>query len=245
MNSSNNLSDIAARFEADGFVVLEGFFSGIEVTAMNNEIEKHYAPILAKQDEAVNQKGDAFRQFNTEVIPWDPCGEGNAVFAAVRDDSRLRDATAACIQPDFNASGSLVMLSVGGGKGQAWHQDCPAVDSTQFNLNRLIYTQDIAAESGAIVLVPGSHRAGAIPPGGSQDPLPGEVMLTPKAGTLVLMNGHVYHRVTPNTTSNPRLSVNFRAYGKGVSPDVCNIGVFRNGAFDFAKNAVTTDPARR
>jgi hypothetical protein len=42
-----------------------------------------------------------------------------------------------------------------------------------------------------------SHKLGRILLGGHQDPIEGEVILTPTAGTLVLLSGHVFHRVTP------------------------------------------------
>jgi ectoine hydroxylase-related dioxygenase (phytanoyl-CoA dioxygenase family) len=133
------------------------------------------------------------------------------------------------------------MFSVGGGRGQAWHQDCPSGESTGFNLNRLIYPEDVTLEDGGIVAVPGSHKLGRIPPGGHQDPMSGEVLLTPAAGTLILLHGHVYHRVTPNLNQRPRLSVNFRAFPVGVSADVTCVGVYRNGTVNFCDKAKQHD----
>ena len=75
-------------------------------------------------------------------------------------------------------------------EGQAWHQDCPPDNPSRFNLNRLFYLQDTEIDDGAVVVVPGSHRAGRISPGLPQEPIPGEVVLTPRAGTLVLLHGH-------------------------------------------------------
>ena len=177
--------------------------------------------------------GGATKQFECDVISWGPCAEGVESFLALRDSPALAEATRACIGDGFAGDASMVMWAAPGGRGQSWHQDCPPQQSGQFNLNRLFYTETVALEDGAIVVVPGSHRHGLIPPGGHQDPLPGEVVLTPTAGTLVLLHGHVYHRVTPNLSGKPRISVNFRAFAKGVSPDVCEIGVYRNGAINF------------
>ena len=103
----------------------------------------------------------------------------------------------------------------------------------QFNLNRLFYLQDTEVDDGAVVVVPGSHRMGRISPGAPQAPIPGEVMLTPRAGTLVLLHGHIYHRVTPNVSLRPRVSVNLRAYPADVPREITRIGLYRNAAYDF------------
>ena len=58
-------------------------------------------------------------------------------------------------------------------------------------------------------------------------------MLTPSAGTLVLLHGHVFHRVTPNLNMKPRVSVNFRAFPAGVDKDVTCIGIYRNNTVNF------------
>jgi hypothetical protein len=58
-------------------------------------------------------------------------------------------------------------------------------------------------------------------------------VLTPRAGTLVLLHGHVYHRVTPNLTDKPRNSVNFRALPAGVPDWVTCVAVYRNGRTRF------------
>ena len=151
------------------------------------------------------------------------------------------DATEAVLGCGYTAPGSLVMYYVVGGQGQAWHQDCLADDTTAFNLNRLIYTDDITVEHGAIVVVPGSHKLGRIPPGGHQDPMEGEVVLAPSAGTLIFLNGQVFHRVTPNLNPKPRVSTNFRAFPAGIPSSVTCIGVYRNGAVNFCDGAKMYD----
>lgn len=56
---------------------------------------------------------------------------------------------------------AMCMFSKDGTIGQAWHVDCPPQDPAVFNLNRLVYTEDILPEfGGEIVVVPGSHRCG-------------------------------------------------------------------------------------
>lgn len=241
--NTTEASQIREQFLRKGFVVVPQFLDSNTLAGVNAEIHRHYALKLAEtaaSPEGFNAdaKADNFRQFECEVIPWDPCGENNAVFSELRQMRRLQELTTACLGPGWTAPESLVMLSIGGGKGQAWHQDSPPDNSQAFNLNRLLYTEDINAADGAVVIVPGSHLQGRIPAGGNQEPMSGELVLEPRAGTLVLLHGHVYHRVTPNCTGKPRLSVNFRAFPQGISAEVCRVGIYRNGAYDFREGQV-------
>ena len=219
------------QFAEHGVVVVPGFLDHEQVALLHREIDAHYGPLVRERFgiEAVSQ---AAIEMDCEVITWDPLGEEVEPFQVLAADPRLATLTRELIG-EFSAPGSLLMWSVGGGKGQAWHQDCPPDDPSQFNLNRLFYLQDTEVDDGAVVVVPGSHRMGRISPGAPQAPIPGEVMLTPRAGTLVLLHGHIYHRVTPNVSLRPRVSVNLRAYPADVPREITRIGLYRNAAYDF------------
>jgi len=233
MEAEVYLAGLREQFDTEGFVVFPDFLSESEIGSLRKEVNVHYGSL---REASVSSKGAAFEKFATEVIPWDPVGERNAAFVDLLGNASLDRVTEACIGAGYAGTQSLVMLSPPGGKGQAWHQDCPIGQIGHFNVNRLIYIDDVTLDNGAIVLVPGSHRMGVIPKGGPQESFDGEVILTPRAGTLVLLNGLIYHRVTPNHSASPRTSVNFRAFAAGIPTDVCNIGVYRNGAFDFRTN---------
>jgi len=222
---------LRGQFAKHGVVVIADFLDRERVALLQREIDAHYGPLVRERFgiDAVSQAGI---EMDCEVVVWDPVGEQVEPFLALAADPRLATLTRDLIG-EFSAPGSLVMWSVGGGKGQAWHQDCPPDDPSRFNLNRLFYLQDTGFDDGAVVVVPGSHRTGRIYPGPPQEPIPGEAILTPRAGTLVLLHGHTYHRVTPNVSRRPRVSVNLRAYPADVSPGVTSIGIYRNAAYDF------------
>lgn len=220
-------------FRQYGVLVFPDYLDEARLANLNDAIAGHYNPIV-KERFGVESISEAGAAFECEVLSWDPRTEGSRPFQELADDDELARLTEAVLGEGFTAPASLVMWSVGGGKGQAWHQDCPPDDPKAFNVNRLFYMQDTREEDGAIVVVPGSHTRGRISRGGPQESLDGEVVLTPSAGTLVLLHGHVFHRVTPNVSRRPRVSVNLRAYPAGVSPSVNSIGVYRNGAYDFA-----------
>jgi ectoine hydroxylase-related dioxygenase (phytanoyl-CoA dioxygenase family) len=142
----------------------------------------------------------------------------------------LKEATEAALGGEFIEEYLLVQVTRQG-TGQAWHQD--SSDPKKFALNRLIYTRDIAPESGQIVVVPGSIHRGKIPAGGHQDPISGELAVAPTAGTLVLMSTYCWHRVTLNQLPVPRFSVNYRARPKDAPEGLTAVANFRNGVYDF------------
>jgi ectoine hydroxylase-related dioxygenase (phytanoyl-CoA dioxygenase family) len=228
MNQATAIDQLRHQFETQGYVVCPDVLTPDEMLQINQELNRHY-----NLDDTSRQSENTSSSFDCQVISWNPLSDNNAVFKGLLGHPQLRQVTTACIGENYHEGDSLVMLSRFGGVGQAWHQDCPPDNLEHFNVNRLFYTRDIKEEDGAIVVVPGSHRHGRIPTGGSQDPMPGEIHLTPKAGTLVLLNGLCYHRVTPNISKTPRISINFRAFAQGVPTNLCNIGVYRNGAMDF------------
>jgi ectoine hydroxylase-related dioxygenase (phytanoyl-CoA dioxygenase family) len=230
--------ELRARFDRDGVLILPNFLSEAEMIPLRREMEIHYAPRAATAAATHNGAGK-YAQFECDVLVWGPIADRNAEFLALQANPRLHDVTVAILGEGYTMSASgLVMYSVGGGRGQAWHQDCPSGDigTRAFNLNRLFYTDNVSLEDGAIVFVPGSHRMGHIPPGGHQEPIAGERALEPRAGTLVLLHGHVYHRVTPNRNMKPRTSINLRTYPNGTPTTVTCIGVYRNGSVNFCES---------
>ena len=65
-------------------------------------------------------------------------------------------------------------------------------------------------DDGAIGLVPGSHRRGRPPPQAPADPLadrPGQVLVTGRAGTVVVPNAHARHACTAHRAGRPRAAL--------------------------------------
>jgi ectoine hydroxylase-related dioxygenase (phytanoyl-CoA dioxygenase family) len=239
--SAAAIRDLAAGFAEHGVAVVEDAITSAQGSAMMDAIARHFA---AKDTALATYRagGSATRIFNCEVWTWNPLVEvtpPSPPFAAMLDHPLLNAATTACLGTGWLPSpGCLVMKSAPGGIGQSWHQDCPVVAETHlFNLNRLLYPRDITHADGAVVVVPGSHRRGTIPAGGgrdeAQEAMPGEIVLTPRAGTLVLIHGWTWHRVTGNHSGRDRTSINFRAYPHGCPADgPTRYGVYRNGTAD-------------
>lgn len=227
----NTRSDLLEQFERDGVVVLEGFFSRDELREVNALLDEHWRV----HSPAARDNRPGFEQYKCEVLAWDPVAQNVEAFRALRDHPGLADASRQIMGGAFNHLASLVMFTLPGGVGQAWHQDCRGGDPGAYNVNRLIYTRDVDERSGMVVCVPGSHRLGDIPPGDAQGEMPGELRLCPSAGTVVFLHGRCFHRVTPNRTDQPRISVNMRVTPPGAGAEVTRFGVYRNGVYDFVE----------
>jgi hypothetical protein len=70
--------------------------------------------------------------------------------------------------------------------------------------NSVWMLDDFTPENGATRFVPGSHRWGRVPPPDFYQPHPQERLVTGGAGTVVVMNAHMWHGGTANRTGSPR-----------------------------------------
>jgi ectoine hydroxylase-related dioxygenase (phytanoyl-CoA dioxygenase family) len=76
--------------------------------------------------------------------------------------------------------------------------------------NSVWMLDDFTTENGAIRMVPGSHRWKQLPQAALADPRAThaqEVFLTGKAGTVVVMNAHMWHGGLGNRTGKPRTAL--------------------------------------
>ena len=177
----------------------------------------------------------------TEVIPWFPQQEGLDVFDIVERDERLRALTQAILGDGWASLYCMTMFSRQGTKGQAWHQDCAPENPAVFNMNRLIYTEDITPEiGGQTIVMPGSHRRGVLTVGPVDEDFADQVVLTPRKGTLVLLHGHSWHRVLP-VVGRHRVSTNYRCSPKGTPENITDICVYRNMRYRFETNEVVEE----
>ena len=97
-------------------------------------------------------------------------------------------------------------------EGQPLHVDMAAIPDEKgyWVCNSVWMLDDFTRENGPTRMVPGSHKWGQRPQDVVADPMaphPGEVLLTGPAGTIVVMNAHMWHAGTANRTAAPRLAM--------------------------------------
>jgi len=98
------------------------------------------------------------------------------------------------------------------GEAQPLHVDAGALPDERgfWVCNTVWMLDDFTPENGALRAVPGSHRWGRRPQQVLADPRqphPEEVLVTGRAGDLVVMNSHLWHGGTANDTDRPRLAL--------------------------------------
>ncbi len=95
---------------------------------------------------------------------------------------------------------------------QPLHCDMGAVADEQGDwvCNTVWMLDDFTEENGPIRVVPGTHRSEKLPEEELEDPLaahPEEVLLTGTAGTVVVMNAHLWHGGTENKSTGSRTAL--------------------------------------
>lgn len=197
--------DEQRMLDEEGFLVLEGFADPTLVARLRRRIED----LFALQGE---QAGAEFRQEPGTDRLANLVAHGE-VFEEVVQLPRLLGAVEHVLGPAFKLS-SLNARSARPHSGwtQPFHCDTGALPDTQGNTvcNLLWLLDDFHVENGAPRYLPRSHRAGILPEKALADPVAPhseERYFTGKAGTVVVMNAHLWHGGTANQTSRPRLAL--------------------------------------
>lgn len=190
------------QLNEDGFVVLKDFASA-------DLIEK----LLQRLDEIVAEDGKLagheFRQEPQTTRLANLVNRGE-IFVELISIPQILEYVRQVLGPDFKLS-SLNYRSANPHSDwvQPLHCDTGALpDEKGFNVCNVIWMlDDFTLENGPTRCVPGTHRAGQLPENVLADPLakhPDEILLTGTAGTVVVMNTHLWHGATANRTAKPR-----------------------------------------
>jgi hypothetical protein len=95
---------------------------------------------------------------------------------------------------------------------QPLHADMGALPDAQgfWVCNALFMLDDFTLANGSLRAVPGTHRSGRLPADALADPRaphPDEVLVTGRAGDVVVMNAHLWHAGTANHSPRRRLAL--------------------------------------
>ncbi len=207
MNTQLPIDPEQAQRELDelGFVVLPGFIEPVWLAELQAETEAQF-------EQEGDDAGSEFRQETGSRRLANLCNKGQA-FRRVIVEPRLLTLVEMVLGPEFKLS-SLNARSANpqNGISQPLHADMGAIaDERGFWVcNSVWMLDDFTSENGALRIVPGSHRWNRLPQDVLDDPAvqhPDELLVTGKAGTVVVMNAHCWHGGTANRTDRPRTAL--------------------------------------
>lgn len=193
------------QLDEEGYVRLEGFMG----PALLNDLRRRIHEVF---EEEGDRAGHEFRTEEHARRLANLADKGD-VFRRAIVMPELLEHVRAVLGPDIKLSSlNARAADPHSEEGQPLHVDMSAVPDERgyWVCNTVWMLDDFTPENGATRAVPGSHRWGTRPQDVLADPLathPQEVLVTGPAGTVVVMNAHLWHGGTANRTSRPRLAM--------------------------------------
>ena len=195
------MNDHFHQLDALGFAVLHGAIPGDLLSQLNERIDQLFALEGDAAGAEFKQEPGCLRLANL-VNKGDVFGRVVAYQPVLRFVSH--------VLPQHKLS-SLNVRSVDplGGVRQPLHADMAAIpdDRGYWVCNALWMLQDITLENGPLRVIPGSHRAGKLPQAVLDNPIddhPDQVLVTGPAGTVVVINAHLWHGGMENRSPQAR-----------------------------------------
>jgi ectoine hydroxylase-related dioxygenase (phytanoyl-CoA dioxygenase family) len=187
------------HLDEQGFLVLPGLMTAELLATLRRRIDELFAEEGEFAGSEFKQEPGARRLANL-------VNKGR-VFEEVILTPEVLDAMAHVLGPRFKLS-SVNARSADpfSPSDQPLHADSGAIadESGYWVCNSVWMLDDFTPENGATRMVPGSHRWKKLPAPEWYDPHPEQELVTGAAGTVVIMNAHMWHGGTANRTAFPR-----------------------------------------
>jgi ectoine hydroxylase-related dioxygenase (phytanoyl-CoA dioxygenase family) len=180
-----------------GYLLLPALLPPERVAAFNERIEELF----------VQEGESAGSEFRTEPGARRIANAVNKgrLFEAVIETPEVLEAMETVLGPAFKLS-SLNIRSANphNGCAQPLHVDSGALPDERgyWVCNSVWLLDDFTPNNGALRVVPGSHKWGRAPEPGAKPE--GEILVTGKAGDVVIMIAHMWHGGSENCTDNQR-----------------------------------------
>jgi hypothetical protein len=206
------LPDASAREQLRdrGYLIFPALLSADEVARFNERVEELFAT-----------EGDgAGGEFKTEPGARRIANavDKGGIFEKVIETPAVLEAIEVVLGADFKLS-SLNIRSANphNGCAQPLHVDSGALPDALGNsvCNSVWLLDDFTERNGALRVVPGSHKWGRAPEHGVH--VDGEVLVTGRAGDVVVMNAHMWHGGSENFTDRQRRAMHVY-YTRGDKP---------------------------
>jgi hypothetical protein len=196
--------DDRRRLDEQGYVCLEAFIAPERRRRLTDRIDD----LFAEEGEAA---GAEFRQEPGARRLANLVDKGDVFVDCILDPVVLEHVAYVVGRPKLSSLNAR-SASPHSAERQPLHVDAGALPDEHgyWVCNTVWLLDDFTADNGALRVVPGSHRWGRRPPEALADPQgahPDEVLVTGRAGDLVVMNSHLWHGGTANRTDRRRLAL--------------------------------------
>ncbi len=185
----------------DGFTILPDLLTPVRVAGLICAVEQLYRAEGSRAGSEFRQEPHCRRLANLV--------DKGEVFRSLLIEPSVRSALEEVLGSSYKLS-SLNARSADpeSDSAQPLHADMGAIPDERgyWVCNTVWMLDDFTAENGALRVVPGTHRAGRLPEKG-KTPHPEELLVTGTAGTVVVMNAHLWHGGTANRTKHPRRAI--------------------------------------
>lgn len=192
----------AMELAATGYTALDDFMGAEMLERMRSRVEELFLEEGAHAGSEFLTEENARRLANLV--------DKGEVFRDALERREILDLVASVLGSEFKLS-SLNVRSANpqSASVQPFHVDMGMLpDEKGFAVCNCVWMlDDFTAENGALRAIPGSHRWAGKPQDSLSDPYaphPEEVLVTGRAGTVVVMNAHLWHGGTANQTDHER-----------------------------------------
>ncbi|HCC57640.1 MAG TPA: phytanoyl-CoA dioxygenase [Solibacterales bacterium] len=188
------------QLDTDGFLALPGFLSPQALHQFRTKVAELFAL------EGDNAGGEFRQEPGTQRLA--NCVNKGEIFERVIATPEILECMAHVLGPEFKLSSVNVRsANPHSACGQPLHADSGAIPDARgyWVCNSVWMLDDFTPDNGSLRVAPGSHRWGRLPQPG--EVAPDERLVTGKAGTVVVMNAHMWHGGTDNHTDVPRCAM--------------------------------------
>jgi hypothetical protein len=199
-----------------GYVILPGFMGPELLERLRRRVDAVFEEEQGRAGSEFKQEPGCRRLANLvdkelpSPGPDAPSDADSGCFREVLTDRRLLGYVEHVLGPEYKLS-SMNVRSVDPHNGitQPLHADMGALPDERgyWVFNSVWMLDDFMLENGPLRVIPGSHRWGTLPPEGLTDPHPDEQLVTGQAGTVLVMNAHLWHGGLANRTDRPRTAL--------------------------------------
>jgi ectoine hydroxylase-related dioxygenase (phytanoyl-CoA dioxygenase family) len=193
-----------SQLDEAGFLVLEGVMSVELLDALRARVAELYDREADRAGEEFKQEPGCRRLANLV--------DKGAVFERVIAQPEILACVRHVLGPRFKLSSLNARTALPGSDRQPLHADMGAIrdEHGYWVCNSVWMLDDFTPDNGPLRLVPGSHHWGRLPQDVMADPRgphPDEVRVTGSAGSVVVMNAHLWHGGHSNRAGTPRTAL--------------------------------------